>query len=53
MKKAKYGWCSPTEIKIFGELNKHFKQNKKDDSKQDRPFIVPKEKRKIIKIDWK
>lgn len=21
MKKAKYGWCSPTEIKIFGELD--------------------------------
>jgi hypothetical protein len=53
MKQTKYGWCSPTEIKIFGELDRQIKQKKKDDSKKNRPFIVPKEKRETIKIDWK
>lgn len=50
---TKYGWCSQTEIKIFGELDRQIKQKKKDDSKQDRPFIMPKEKRETIKIDWR
>lgn len=53
MKMTKYGWSSQTEIKIFGELDREIKQKKKDDSKKDRPFIVPKEKRETIKIDWK
>lgn len=53
MKMTKYGWCSQTEIKIFGELDREIKQKKKDDSKQDRPFIALKEKREIIKINWK
>ncbi|MDY8105896.1 hypothetical protein [Pediococcus pentosaceus] len=53
MKMTKYGWCSQTEIKIFGKLDREIKQKKKDDSKQDRPFIMPKEKRETIKIDWR
>ncbi|MCI2961029.1 hypothetical protein [Pediococcus pentosaceus] len=53
MKMTKYGWCSPTEIKIFGELDRQIKQKKKDDSKQDRPFIMPKKERETIKIDWR
>lgn len=53
MKMTKYGWCSSTEIKIFGELDRQIKQKKKDDSKQDRLFIMPKEKRETIKIEWK
>lgn len=53
VKRTKYGWCSQTEIKIFGELDREIKQKKKDGSKQDCPFIVPKEKRETIKIDWK
>lgn len=47
---TKYGWCSQTETKIFGELDREIKQKKRGDSKQDRPFIVPKEKRETIKI---
>ena len=50
MKMTKYGWCSQTETKIFGELDREIKQKKRGDSKQDRPFIVPKEKRETIKI---
>ncbi len=53
LKQTKYGWCSQTEIEIFGELDREIKQKKKDDSKQGRPFIVPKEKRETIKIDWR
>lgn len=53
MKQTKYGWCSPTEIKIFGELDKHFKHNKKDDPKADRPFSLHTKERKTIKIKWK
>lgn len=53
MKMTKYGWCSQTEIKIFGELDREIKQKKKDDSKQDCPFIMAKEKRETIKIDWR
>lgn len=49
---TKYGWCSLTEIKIFGELDRQIKQNKKDDPKMDRPFIMPKKERETIKIDW-
>lgn len=53
MKQTKYGWCSPIEIKVFGELDRQIKQHKKDDSKQDRPFIMPKNKHETIKIDWR
>ncbi|MBF7103942.1 hypothetical protein I6H67_04835 [Pediococcus pentosaceus] len=54
MKMTKWGYISPTEIRIFSDLDKQFKQQrKKDDPKQDRPFIVPKEKRETIKIDWR
>ncbi|MCM6793034.1 hypothetical protein [Pediococcus pentosaceus] len=54
MKMTKWGYISPTEIRIFSDLDKQFKQQrKKDDFKQDRPFIVPKEKRGTIKIDWR
>lgn len=53
MKRTKYGWCSQTEIKIFSELDRQIKQKKRDDSKQDRPFIMPKEKRETIKADWR
>lgn len=53
LKKTKYGWCSPIEIKIFGELDRQIKQYKKDDSKQNRPFIMPKKKHETIKIDWR
>ncbi|WP_347522945.1 hypothetical protein [Pediococcus acidilactici] len=53
LKKTKYGWCSSTEIKIFGELDRQIKQKKKDDPKKDRPFIVPKKERETIKIDWR
>lgn len=49
---TKYGWCSPTEIKIFGELDRQIKQKKKDNSKQDRPFFVPK-KHKYDSEAWK
>lgn len=53
MKMTKYGWCSQTEIKIFGELDREIKQKKKDDYKQNCPFIMAKEKRETIKIDWR
>lgn len=53
MKQTKYGWCSPIEIKVFGELDRQIKQHKKDDSKKDRPFIIPKKKHETIKIDWR
>ncbi len=51
---TKWGYISPTEIRIFSDLDKQFKQQrKKDDPKADRPFIVPKEKRETIKVDWR
>lgn len=54
MKMTKWGYISPTEIRIFSDLDKQFKQQReKDDPKADRPFIVPKEKRETIKIDWR
>lgn len=50
---TKWSYISQTERRMFGELDRQIKQKKKDDSKQDRLFIVPKEKRETIKIDWK
>jgi hypothetical protein len=54
MKMTKWGYISPTEIRIFSDLDKQFKQNhKKDDPKADRPFIVHKECHDKIRIDWR
>lgn len=51
---TKWGYISPTEIRIFSDLDKQFKQQrKKDDPKADRPFIVHKKERETIKIDWR
>ncbi|MCL3857920.1 hypothetical protein [Pediococcus pentosaceus] len=53
MKQTKYGWCSQTEIKIFGELDRQIKQKKKDESEMVRPFNLSKKERETIKIEWK
>lgn len=53
MKMTKWGYISPTEIRIFSDLDKQFKQHKKDDPKADRPFIVHEKERETIKIDWR
>lgn len=53
MKMTKWGYISLTEIRIFSDLDKQFKQHKKDDPKADRPFIVPEKERETIKIDWR
>lgn len=54
MKMTKWGYISPTEIRVFSDLDKQFKQQrKKDDPKADRPFSLPKKERKTIKIDWR
>lgn len=54
MKMTKWGYISPTEIRIFSDLDKQFKQQrKKDDPKADRPFIVPEKERDKIRIGWR
>ena len=50
---SKFGYETREYIQADARLEKWLKQKKKDDSKQDRPFIVPKEKRETIKIDWR
>ena len=51
---TKWGYISPTEIRIFGDLDKQFKQqHKKDDPKADRPFSLYKKERDKIRIDWR
>ena len=46
MKHTKWGYVSPTEIKIFSNLDKHFNnKNKQDVTKQKvRPFSMHKNK---------
>ncbi|MDV2911450.1 hypothetical protein R0H03_06205 [Pediococcus acidilactici] len=53
MKMTKWGYISPTEIRIFSDLDKQFKQRKKDDPKVDRPFIVHKKDSEKIRINWR
>lgn len=50
---TKWGYISPTEIRIFSDLDKQFKQHKKDDLKADRPFNSQKSKCGKIQIPWK
>jgi hypothetical protein len=50
---SKFGYETREYIQADARLEKWLKQKKKDDPKQDRPFIVPKEKRETIKIDWR
>lgn len=53
MKMTKWGYVSPTEIQVFSDLDKQFKQQrKKGDPKTDRPFSLLKKERETIKIDW-
>lgn len=53
MKITKWGYISPTEIKIFSDLDKYFKtQRMKDDPKADRPFRLPKKERETIKAKF-
>lgn len=54
MKMTKWGYISPTEIQVFSDLDKQFKQQcKKGDPKADRPFIVHKKDSEKIRINWK
>ncbi|WP_171030792.1 hypothetical protein [Pediococcus stilesii] len=46
---SKYGYETPEWAAVDAKL----KQHKKDDYKQDRPFIMPKKKQETMKIDWK
>lgn len=54
MKMTKWGYISSTEIRVFSDLDKQFKQQrKKDDPKADRPFNSQKSKCEKIQIPWK
>lgn len=54
MKMTKWGYISPTEIQVFSNLDKQFKQQcKKGDLKADRPFIVHKKDSEKVRINWK
>lgn len=54
MKMTKWGYISPTEIRVFSDLDKQFKQqHKKGDPKADRPFSLRKKDSEKIRIDWR
>lgn len=50
---SKYGYETPEWTAADAKLEKWLKQHRKDDSKQNRPFIVHKKERETIKIDWR
>ena len=49
-----YGTNLSEETRYWKHLDKVYfdKKNKGDPDKTDGPFVVPKEKRETIKIDW-